>query len=78
GSRPVTAAMNGSFFEPVNVSTVVEVMGFNYYQADYDKFHAANPRKPTTSSEDTSAYMTRGAYANDPAAHVITSMDTEA
>ncbi|WP_203308592.1 beta-galactosidase GalA [Sphingomonas beigongshangi] len=78
GSRPVTAAMNGSFFEPVNVSTVVEVMGFNYYQSDYDRFHALNPRKPTTSSEDTSAFMTRGAYANDPAAHVITSMDTEA
>ncbi|MGR6328855.1 beta-galactosidase GalA [Sphingomonas sp. XXL09] len=78
GSRPVTAAMNGSFFEPVNVSTVVEVMGFNYYQRDYDRFHALNPAKPTTSSEDTSAFMTRGAYATDKAAHVVTSMDTEA
>lgn len=78
GSRPVTAAMNGSFYDPQNVSSVVDVMGFNYYQGDYDKFHALNPAKPSTSSEDTSAYMTRGAYATDKAANVMTSMDTEA
>ncbi|WP_448662954.1 beta-galactosidase GalA [Sphingomonas sp. CJ20] len=77
-SRPVTAAMNGSFYNPVNVSTVVDVMGFNYYQADYDKFHRLNPTKPITSSEDTSAYETRGAFATDSAGHVITSYDTEA
>ncbi|PZO73684.1 MAG: beta-galactosidase [Sphingomonas hengshuiensis] len=78
GSRPVTAAMNGSFYDPQNVSSVVDVMGFNYYQGDYDKFHAQNPAKPSTSSEDTSAFMTRGAYATDRAAHVMSSMDTEA
>lgn len=77
-SRPVTAAMNGSFYDPVNVSQVVDVMGFNYYQGDYDGFHAANPRLPVTSSEDTSAFMTRGAYATDRAAHVMSSMDDEA
>jgi beta-galactosidase len=77
-SRPVTAAMNGSFYVPHNVSQVVDVMGFNYYPNDYDRFHALNPAKPTTSSEDTSAYMTRGAYASDPKAHVISSMDEEA
>ncbi|WP_198158614.1 beta-galactosidase GalA [Sphingomonas hankookensis] len=77
-SRPVTAAMNGSFYDPQNVSSVVDVMGFNYYQGDYDKFHALNPAKPSTSSEDTSAFMTRGAYATDRAAHVMSSMDTEA
>lgn len=77
-SRPVTAAMNGSFFNPENVSSVVDVVGFNYYPGDYDKFHALNPAKPITSSEDTSAYMTRGAYATDAAAHVIASMDDEA
>ncbi|MEP9400279.1 beta-galactosidase GalA [Sphingomonas sp. VNH70] len=78
GSRPVTAAMNGSFYDPQNVSSVVDVMGFNYYQADYDKFHALNPARPSTSSEDTSAFMTRGAYATDRARHVMSSMDTEA
>jgi beta-galactosidase len=77
-SRPVTAAMNGSFYDPHNVSQVVDVMGFNYYPADYDRFHALNPSKPLTSSEDTSAFMTRGAYAADAAAHVASSMDDEA
>ncbi len=77
-SRPVTAAMNGSFYDPQNVSSVVDVMGFNYYQGDYDKFHALNPAKPSSSSEDTSAFMTRGAYATDKARHVMSSMDTEA
>ncbi len=77
-SRPVTAAMNGSFYKPENVSQVVGVMGFNYYQGDYDRFHGLNPAKPMTSSEDTSAFMTRGAFASDPAAHVISSYDTEA
>ncbi|MBD8677774.1 beta-galactosidase GalA [Sphingomonas sp. CFBP 13720] len=77
-SRPVTAAMNGSFYDPQNVSSVVDVMGFNYYQGDYDKFHALNPTKPSSSSEDTSAYMTRGAYATDRARNVMSSMDTEA
>ncbi len=77
-SRPVTAAMNGSFYNPVNVSSVVDVMGFNYYQADYDKFHRLNPTKPITSSEDTSAFETRGAFATDSGGHVITSYDTEA
>ncbi|MEQ7874473.1 beta-galactosidase GalA [Sphingomonas sp. ASV193] len=77
-SRPVTAAMNGAFFDPVNVMQVVDVGGFNYYQGDYDRFHALNPHKPITSSEDTSAFMTRGAFANDPSAHVISSYDTEA
>jgi len=77
-SRPVTAAMNGSFFDPHNVSSVVDVVGFNYYPGDYAKFHALNPAKPITSSEDTSAFMTRGAYVSDPEAHVASSMDTEA
>ncbi|KQN20662.1 beta-galactosidase [Sphingomonas sp. Leaf33] len=77
-SRPVTAAMNGAFFDPVNVSSVVDVTGFNYYQGDYDKFHRLNPARPMTSSEDTSAFETRGAYRTDPATHVITSYDVEA
>ena len=77
-SRPVTAAMNGSFFNPENVSTVVNIVGFNYYPGEYDKFHALYPAKPITSSEDTSAFMTRGAYKTDAAAHVISSMDEDA
>jgi beta-galactosidase len=77
-SRPVTAAMNGSFFNPENVSSVVDVVGFNYYPGDYDKFHALNPTKPMTSSEDTSAFETRGAYATIPDQHIRSSMDDDA
>ena len=42
-TRPVTAAMNGGFFTPINVSHAVDVVGFNYQINDYDKFHKANP-----------------------------------
>ncbi|KTW02607.1 beta-galactosidase GalA [Sphingomonas sanguinis] len=77
-SRPVTAAMNGAFFDPVNVAQVVDVTGFNYYQGDYDRYHRLNPTKPMTSSEDTSAFMTRGAFESDPARHIASSYDDEA
>lgn len=77
-SRPVTAAMDRGHFEPVNVSQAVDVVGFNYSVRAYDKFHAANPKLPLTSSEDTSAFMTRGEYITDKARHILASYDEEA
>ncbi|HEX3364890.1 beta-galactosidase GalA [Phenylobacterium sp.] len=74
-TRPVTAAMNSGMFSPKNVSQAVDVVGFNYQIAVYDPFHSANPSKPMTSSEDTSAVSTRGEYATDMNAHVLTSYD---
>ncbi|THD53906.1 beta-galactosidase GalA [Phenylobacterium sp.] len=74
-TRPVTAAMNGGMFNAVNVSQAVDVVGFNYQIGAYDRFHAANPRLPMTSSEDTSAVSTRGEYATDMEAHLLTSYD---
>ncbi|MFI4950185.1 MAG: beta-galactosidase GalA [Caulobacterales bacterium] len=74
-TRPVTAAMNAGMFAPVNVSQAVDVVGFNYQISAYDRFHAANPTKPITSSEDTSAVSTRGEYATDMAAHILTAYD---
>jgi beta-galactosidase len=76
-SRPVTAAMNTGMFAPINVSAAVDVMGFNYNQLDYDRFHAANPTLPITSSEDTSAFQTRGAWTTDVSRNIINSDDTE-
>ncbi|MEO8616583.1 MAG: beta-galactosidase GalA [Luteolibacter sp.] len=76
-TRPVTAAMNGGHFAPINVSQAVDVVGFNYSVDGYDAFHAANPDKPMTSSEDTSARMTRGEFETDMANHVIGSYDEE-
>lgn len=77
-TRPVTAAMNGGLFSPVNVSQAVDVVGFNYQIGDYDRFHKANPRLPLTSSEDTSAFMSRGEFKTDHAAHLMASDDSEA
>ncbi|UZK64691.1 beta-galactosidase GalA [Sphingomonas sp. M1-B02] len=76
-SRPVTAAMNDGMFTPLNVSQAVDVVGFNYQIAQYDKYHAAFPDKPLTSSEDTSAFSTRGEYKTDKARNIMTSYDDE-
>lgn len=78
-TRPVTAAMNNGMYAPVNVSQAVDVVGFNYQIDQYDKYHAAHPEKPLTSSEDTSAVMTRGEYLSDrKGRHVLASYDEEA
>jgi beta-galactosidase len=65
-TRPVTAAMNGGMNNAEGVFEAVDVMGFNYCDHAYDSFHAKHPHLPVFSSEDTSAFMTRGEYANDP------------
>jgi beta-galactosidase len=78
GTRPTTAAMNGGFLTPLNVAHAVDVVGANYHVADYDKFHQANPDKPFTSSEDTSAFMTRGEFISDKARNISASYDDEA
>ena len=77
-TRPVTAAMNDGMFSPVNVSHAVDVVGFNYQTHRYDRFHALHPDKPLTSSEDTSAFSTRGAWATDRARNVFGSYDKDA
>ncbi|ACE82724.1 beta-galactosidase GalA [Cellvibrio japonicus] len=76
-TRPVTAAMNGGFFTPLNVSHAVDVLGANYQVPDYDRYHTANPHMPFTSSEDTSAFMTRGEFVTDPDKHIIASYDDD-
>jgi beta-galactosidase len=76
-SRPVTAAISNGMFNPVNVSQAVDVVGFNYQIKDYDRFHAAHPNLPMTSSEDTSAIMTRGEWATDMKRNVLAAYDDE-
>ena len=77
-SRPVTAAMNGGMFADINVSQVVDVVGFNYQIKDYDRFHRLHPQVPMTSSEDTSAFMSRSEFTTDVAAHHSASYDEDA
>ncbi len=76
-SRPVTAAMSSGAFTPVNVGQAVDVVGFNYQQTLYDPFHAHQPTVPVISTEDTSAFMTRGAVTTDRARHVLADNDSE-
>jgi beta-galactosidase len=76
-TRPVTAAMSGGLSSPRNVSQAVDVVGINYQQVAYDSFHNAHPTIPLTSSEDTSAFMTRGEYFTDKSRNIIGSYDTE-
>ncbi|HEX8302655.1 beta-galactosidase GalA [Sphingomonas sp.] len=77
-SRPVTAAMNDGMFTPSNVSHAVDVVGFNYQIQTYDPYHKAFPNKPLTSSEDPSAFSTRGEWASDKTRNIMTSYDDEA
>lgn len=77
-TRPVTAAMNDGLFTPINVSQAVDVVGFNYQYQNYDAFHKAHPTLPITSSEDCSAFMTRGEYKTIKDKHIIASYDDDA
>lgn len=76
-TRPVTAAMNGGMNGEEGVFEAVDVMGFNYCAHSYDSFHAKHPKLPMMSSEDTSAFMTRGEFETDKQRNVITSYDDE-
>ncbi|MES3026056.1 MAG: beta-galactosidase GalA [Pseudomonadota bacterium] len=76
-TRPVTAAMNGGFFSDLNVSHGVDVVGANYQVDIYDRFHKERPDVPFTSSEDTSAFMTRGEFRTDAKRNVFASYDDD-
>jgi len=77
-TRPVTAAMNGGFFTPLNVSKAVDVVGFNYQIDSYDPFKKANPDLLLTSSEEGSAFQVRGEYVSNRSKNLLNSYDNEA
>jgi beta-galactosidase len=68
-TRPVTAAMLGGLYTDLNAADAVDVVGLNYQPGDYDRYHRQHPKRPMTSTEDTSAYMSRGEFVSDRAAH---------
>lgn len=74
-SRPTTFAMDNSWEK--GIGKVVDVVGFNYRTNQMEAFHAAHPLTPIYGSETGSTVSTRGAYANDAAAHVVRAYDTE-
>jgi beta-galactosidase len=76
-SRPVTAAMHGGLFNEPNAANALDVVGVNYQIWAYDEYHRKHPGRPMTSTEDTSAFMTRGEFVSDRSAHVMASYDEE-
>jgi len=76
-TRPVTAAMHAGLFTPANAAQALDVVGLNYQSWAYDRYHKEHPTRPMTSTEDTSAYMSRGEFATDQGAHVLDSYDDQ-
>lgn len=76
-SRPVTAAMNGGFDTPINVSSAVDVVGINYHMKEYDTVHKEHPEMKLTSSEEVSAFQVRGEYKTDKSKNIIDAYDSE-
>ena len=77
-TRPVTAAMNAGLFAEKSAAQALDVAGINYQVPEYDRFHKTFPAKPVLSSEDTSAFMSRGEYATDWNGHLVASYDDDA
>ena len=76
-TRPVTGAMHGGLTTDINAADAIDVVGLNYQIWLYDEYHKKHPKRPMTSTEDTSAYMTRGEYVSDRKAQVMGSYDDE-
>jgi len=73
-TRRVTAAMSGGW--GYGISTVIDVMGFNYLaHGNTDEFHAKFPEKPTIGTEESSTYATRGIYFEDKTKQYLPAYD---
>jgi beta-galactosidase len=69
-SRAITVASSGGWGQ--GVSTVIEVMGFNYiFNGDIDRHHAEFPDQPGIGTEESTSLPTRGIYFDNIAqAHI--------
>ncbi len=69
-TRRVTAAVSGGRIE--GISTVIDLMGYNYFSAgNIDEHHAAYPYQPIVFTEEGTTSATRGVYEDDrPNAHM--------
>lgn len=74
-TRGTTQAFDNSFDQGAVES--VDVVGFNYRTNQIPAWHERFPDRPVICSEAGSTVSTRGAYFNDPAAHVLRAYDTE-
>ncbi|MDC7685110.1 glycoside hydrolase family 2 TIM barrel-domain containing protein [Asticcacaulis sp. BYS171W] len=74
-TRPVTAALDNSYGK--GITSVVDVLGFNYRHGQMEKFHADFPNLPIYGSETGSTVSTRGEYVTDAAKSYVRAYDTE-
>lgn len=72
-TRPVTAAMDGSWGR--GISTVVDVQGCNYNNSGIDDFRKKFPRLPMIGTETASTVSTRGIYKNDTRKGYVSAYD---
>jgi beta-galactosidase len=64
-TRRVTAGISGGWGN--GISTVIDVMGYNYIKhGNTDEHHAKFPRQPSMGTEESTTSCTRGVYVNDP------------
>ena len=75
-TRLITAAMDNGYGE--GITSVIDVMGFNYRDNKIDDFHAKFPTMPIIGTETASTVCTRGEYVDDPVAHIVPAYDTTA
>ena len=61
-TRPVTAACNNANAGFNGFQKQLDVFGYNYQPASYDKFRQANPEEPLFGSETASCISSRGEY----------------
>ncbi len=75
-TRLVTAAMDSGFGE--GITSVIDVIGFNYRDGKIDAFHEKYPHIPIIGSETGSTVSTRGEYIRDKDKHIVPAYDTDA
>ncbi|MFH1475868.1 MAG: beta-galactosidase GalA [Verrucomicrobiota bacterium] len=76
-TRLVTVAMNGGLFAARNLGEALDVVGFNYYPAHYDRYHATHPEHCLLSTEDGGGIMSRGETRSNIEQGLIAAYDDE-
>ena len=64
-SRAVTGAMENGIIETLNASDALDVVGANYGNQNYQKYHALHPNKAVLGTENCPTFATRGVYKTD-------------
>ena len=76
GTRLITEAMDNGW--GAGVTSVIDVVGFNYRVTKIDDFHAKFPQIPVIGTETGSTVTTRGVYARDNFRQFVPAYDVEA